>query len=64
MLLTHLVLQYQIKCNTNANPESQENHKNTYGALTNNYEKVSLVLVMYVLLNQVAFFISSEKFVM
>ena len=54
MLLTQLVLQYQIKCNTNANPESQENHKNTYGALINNYEKVSLVLVMYVLLNQVA----------
>ena len=30
----------------------------------NNYEKISLVLVIYVLLNQVAFFISSEEFLM
>ena len=42
------------------NPESQKNRKNTYGALIHNYQKVSFVLAMYVLPNQVAFFISSE----
>ena len=67
MLLNQLVLQYQIKCNTNATIvilSQRKIVKNTYGALINNYGKVSLVLVMYVLLNQVAFFISSEQFVM
>ena len=43
-----------------SNPESQKNCKNTYGALIYNYEKVSFILVIYVLLNQVAFFISSK----
>ena len=31
-------------------------------ALIDNYEKVFFVLVMYILLNQVAFFISSKYF--
>ena len=61
MLLTQLVLHYQIKCNTNATIVILRHNKSqTYSALIDNYEKVSFVLVMYVLPDQVAFFISSE----
>ena len=47
-----------------SNPESQKknNRKITYGALIGNYGKVYFVLGMYVLLNQVVFFISSKAF--
>ena len=63
MLLTQLVLQYQINCNTNTIIiilGHKKNRKITYGALIGNYGKVSSVLGMYVLLNQVAFIISSK----
>ena len=40
----------------------KKNRKMTYGALNGKYGKVSFVLGMYVLLNQVAFFISSKTF--
>ena len=66
MLLTRLVLQYQIKCNTNATIVILSHRKivKTHMVLLLITKKVSLVLVRYVLLNQVAFFISSEQFVM
>ena len=38
----------------------KKNRKITYGTLIGNYGKVSFVLGMYVLLNQVAFFISTK----
>ena len=49
MLLTQLVLLHQINCKTNATIVilSPKNRKNTSGALIDNYEKVSFVLVMY-----------------
>ena len=61
MLLTQLVLLYQINGHINATVailRHKKNRKNTYGALIDNYEKVSFVLVMHVLLNQFALFIS------
>ena len=42
--------------------QKKKNRKITYGALIGNHGKVSFVLEMYVLLNQVAFFISSKTF--
>ena len=46
-----------------SNSESQKNTLYiTYGALIGNYRKVYFILGMYVLLNQVAFFISSKTF--
>ena len=55
MLLTQPVLYYQINCNNNttiAILSHKKNCKNTYGALTDNYEKVSSVLViMYCSIN-------------
>ena len=63
MLLTQLVLQYQINCNPNTNIVTlshKKNRKITYSALIGDYEKVSFVLGMYVLLNQVALFISPK----
>ena len=63
VLLTQLVLQCQTNCNTNTIIVILSHKKNreiTYRALFGNYSKVSFVLGMYVLLNQVAFFISSK----
>ena len=61
MLLTQLVLQYQIKCNTNGTIVILRHNKSqTYSALIDNYEKISFVLVMYVLLNHSGFFIYSK----
>ena len=44
------------------NRKSQKDRNSTYDTLVDNYEKLSFVLVMYALLNQVAFFISSKLF--
>ena len=58
MLLTQLILYYRINCNTKAIIVILSHKKivNTYSALIDNYEKISFVLVMYVLLSQFAFF--------
>ena len=64
MLLTQLVLQYEIKCNTNTVivilSRQKKYCKITYGALIGNCRKVSFTLGMYVLLNKIALFISSK----
>ena len=64
VLLTQLVLQCQTNCNTNTIIVILSHKKNreiTYRALFGNYWKVFFVLGMYVLLNQVAFFIASKS---
>ena len=63
MLLTQLLLWYQINCNNNTIIvilSHKKNRKIKYGALIGNYGEASYLLGMYELLNQVAFFISSK----
>ena len=45
-----------------SNTELQRNRKVTCGALIDTIKKISFVLVMHVLFNQAAFFISSKQF--